>query len=177
MILFDLRCSHGHGFEAWFRDSASYKRLAAAGEISCAVCGERNVEKALMAPSVRTNKSAAPPPAIETGSEPKVDDATAPSASSENGSGASHEGTDLPSQNVGPENLAQAMRVLRQAQDHIQKNFEHVGKAFPEEARKIHYGETEKRSIYGEATQDEAKTLADEGIEVGQIPWLPSHNS
>ena len=51
-----------------------------------------------------------------------------------------------------------------------------MGKRFAEEARKIHHGETEKRSIYGEATATEAKELKDEGIQVGQIPWLPRHD-
>ena len=72
---------------------------------------------------------------------------------------------------------ATAMRVWRRVQDHIEKNFDHVGPRFAEEARKIHHGEAEKRSIYGEATTSEAKELRDEGIEVGQIPWLPRHDA
>jgi hypothetical protein len=68
---------------------------------------------------------------------------------------------------------AEAMRLLRRVQNHIEKNFDHVGSKFAEEARKMHYGEAEKRSIYGEATNTEAKELRDEGIEVNQIPWLP----
>ncbi|HEX2477800.1 MAG TPA: DUF1178 family protein [Geminicoccaceae bacterium] len=72
---------------------------------------------------------------------------------------------------------ATAMRAWRRVQDHIEKNFDHVGPRFAEEARKIHHGETEKRSIYGEATTAEAKELRDEGIEVSQIPWLPRHDA
>ena len=72
---------------------------------------------------------------------------------------------------------ATAMRLWRRVQDHIEKNFDHVGPRFAEEARKIHHGETEKRSIYGEATTAEAKELRDEGIEVSQIPWLPRHDA
>jgi hypothetical protein len=71
---------------------------------------------------------------------------------------------------------AEAMRLLRRVQNHIEKNFDHVGPKFAEEARKIHYGEAEKRSIYGEATKAEAKELRDEGIDVNQIPWLPRHD-
>ena len=69
-----------------------------------------------------------------------------------------------------------AARILgkwREMQRHIETNFDHVGRQFPEEARKMHYGEVEKRSIYGEATRAEAKELVEEGIEVSQIPWLP----
>jgi hypothetical protein len=72
---------------------------------------------------------------------------------------------------------AAALKVWRQVQDHIEKNFDHVGPRFAEEARKIHHGEAEKRSIYGEATTGEAKELRDEGIEVSQIPWLPRHDA
>ena len=68
---------------------------------------------------------------------------------------------------------AELMRVWRGVQNHIEKNFDHVGPKFAEEARKMHYGEAAKRSIYGEATKTEAKELRDEGIDVNQIPWLP----
>jgi hypothetical protein len=131
MILFDLRCKDGHGFEAWFRDGAAYEDQVAAGAVVCPVCGAAEVSKALMAPAVS--------------SRPKVD----------------------------PARTAEAMRLLRKVQNHIEKNFDHVGPQFAEEARKMHYGEAERRSIYGEASTAEAKELRDEGIEVSQIPWLP----
>jgi hypothetical protein len=134
MILFDLRCKDGHGFEAWFRDGAAYDDQVAAGDIACPVCGAAEVSKALMAPAVS--------------SRPKVD----------------------------AQHAAEAMRLWRKVQNHIEKNFDHVGPQFAEEARKIHLGETEKRSIYGEATKAEAKELKDEGIDVNQIPWLPRHD-
>jgi hypothetical protein len=72
---------------------------------------------------------------------------------------------------------AGAMQLWRRVQNHIEKNFDHVGSRFAEEARKIHHGEAEKRSIYGEATKAEAKELRDEGIDVNQIPWLPRHDA
>jgi hypothetical protein len=78
---------------------------------------------------------------------------------------------------VDPVQAAEAMRLWRRVQNHIEKNFDHVGPKFAEEARKIHHGEAEKRSIYGEATKAEAKELRDEGIEVNQIPWLPRHDA
>ena len=135
MILFDLRCKDGHGFEAWFRDGAAYAGQVAAGDIACPVCGATEVAKALMAPAVS--------------SRPEVDVRQA----------------------------AEAVRLWRKMQNHIEKNFDHVGPQFAEEARKIHYGEAEKRSIYGEATKAEAKELKDEGIEVNQVPWLPRQDS
>jgi hypothetical protein len=73
--------------------------------------------------------------------------------------------------------MAKMMRVLRKVQTHIQNNFEHVGRRFPEEARKMHLGETDKRGIYGQATAEEAEELRDEGIEVSRMPWLPRHDA
>jgi hypothetical protein len=74
------------------------------------------------------------------------------------------------------QHAAKVLGKWREVQRHIESNFDHVGRQFPEEARKMHYGEVEKRSIYGEATRAEARELVDEGIKVGQIPWLPPHD-
>lgn len=68
---------------------------------------------------------------------------------------------------------AQARKMLLELRDHVEKNADYVGSEFPEEARKMHYGDAEHRNIYGEATAEEAKELADEGIEVASIPWIP----
>jgi hypothetical protein len=68
---------------------------------------------------------------------------------------------------------AMALKALAEIRDHVEKNADYVGDQFAEEARKIHYGETDKRSIYGEATKEEARELVDEGVEVAMIPWLP----
>ncbi|MGH6913663.1 MAG: DUF1178 family protein [Geminicoccales bacterium] len=135
MILFDLRCSRGHEFEAWFRDGAAYEKQAEAGAISCVMCGDSAVSKAPMAPAVSSAR--------------KADRAA----------------------------TANAMRLWRQVQGRIERDFDHVGRRFPEEARKMHHGEIERRSIYGEATSDEARALRDEGIEVSQIPWLPREDA
>jgi len=67
-------------------------------------------------------------------------------------------------------NLNDAIRKIR---DEIKKNSEYVGKEFPEEARKIHYNESEERSIYGEATAKDIKELHEEGIDIIHIPNLP----
>lgn len=75
---------------------------------------------------------------------------------------------------------AREMRaMLSEIRAHVEKNCDYVGDRFAEEARKIHYGETEKKSrgIYGEATDAEAKSLKDEGIEVGRVPWLPTEDA
>jgi hypothetical protein len=62
---------------------------------------------------------------------------------------------------------------LKELRDHLVKNAENVGRTFPDQARKMHYGEIEHRSIYGEASLQEAKELHEEGIEVHPLPILP----
>lgn len=65
------------------------------------------------------------------------------------------------------------MEKVRQLRDEVVKNGENVGQRFPEEARKIHYGEAEARGIFGSASVEDAKELIDEGIEVMPLPVLP----
>ena len=72
---------------------------------------------------------------------------------------------------------AEMMRSLRALREHVEKSFDNVGERFPEEARKIHYGEVEKRNIYGQASADEASELREEGVEFGALPWVPRHDS
>ena len=76
-----------------------------------------------------------------------------------------------------PEQMGQAIKTLRKMREVVEQNFDNVGEKFPEEARKIHHGEVEKRNIYGDASKEEAAELAEEGIEVSQMPWLPRHDS
>ena len=68
-------------------------------------------------------------------------------------------------------------RKLKELREHLIKNAENVGPRFPEEARKMHYGEVEHRSIYGEASPDEANTLLEEGIEFHPLPALPDERN
>ncbi len=71
---------------------------------------------------------------------------------------------------LAPEQAAQVMRYLSAVRNHVEKTHDHVGDKFPEEARKIHYGEAKKRNIYGNATRDDARALDEEGIEFGVLP-------
>jgi hypothetical protein len=72
---------------------------------------------------------------------------------------------------------AALMRELRKLRDHVEAHCDYVGPRFPEEARAIHYGEGKKRGIYCEASPRQAEALAEEGIAVATIPWLPRHDS
>ncbi|QGY02262.1 DUF1178 family protein [Methylobacterium mesophilicum SR1.6/6] len=147
MIRYSLVCEAGHGFESWFPSSDSYDAQVARGLVACPVCDTAKVGKALMAPSVaRTDGERQPahPPA----------QAAAP--------------VTLVAE---PERQVRAM--LRALREHLVANSEHVGARFPEEARKIHYGEAEGRAIYGDASPAEARALIDEGIDVAALPLLP----
>jgi hypothetical protein len=72
-----------------------------------------------------------------------------------------------------PPSPAQLRRMLQQVRRQVEQNCEYVGERFAAEARRIHQGEAEARGIYGEATEAESRSLADEGIEVARIPWVP----
>lgn len=76
-----------------------------------------------------------------------------------------------------PPSPAEVRRALQLLRKHVETNCDYVGPGFAEEARRIHRGETDARGIYGEATPDELRELADEGIEVASIPWIPTSDA
>jgi hypothetical protein len=61
MIVFDLRCTAGHVFEAWFGSSTAYEEQRRAGHLACPICGTAEVGKALMAPAVAAKGNRAAP--------------------------------------------------------------------------------------------------------------------
>jgi hypothetical protein len=73
--------------------------------------------------------------------------------------------------------MGQYMEAVKEMREQVEKNCDYVGEKFPEEARKMHYGEAETRNIYGEATDSEADALKEEGVEVQRIPWTPSEDA
>jgi len=73
-----------------------------------------------------------------------------------------------------PADMARKMGMMMLAlKKHVEENCDYVGDKFVEEARRIHYGETDRRDIYGEATPDEARELIEEGVEVAPLPVVP----
>jgi hypothetical protein len=156
MIVYDLKCRREHVFEAWFPDSASFTEQANSGKVLCPVCGSRKVVKALMAPKVHKGRSGEP--------------GTRPDPTPERPQGGTLAVADS-------EKAGELRRMLRELREHVENNCDYVGGEFAEEARRIHYGESDPRGIYGETSDDEAKSLEDEGIEVARVPWLPRENS
>lgn len=78
---------------------------------------------------------------------------------------------------AGAERDARLRRVLLRLREEVERNSENVGGAFAEEARKIHYGEAPMRSIYGDATPEEAEELAEEEIPFARVPWASRGDS
>jgi hypothetical protein len=158
MIRYALRCERDHTFESWFQDSAAYEQQVKRKLVSCPACGSVKVEKAIMAPQIVSKKGReVAPPAPEPAPAPAPAQ-PAPEAGST------------------PLLMAQERELrakLKELRDHIVKNADNVGERFPNEARKMHYGEIEHRPIYGEASPDEARALIDEGVEVSPLPVLP----
>jgi hypothetical protein len=168
MIVFELKCRRGHQFEAWFNDAKSFDRLHKAGHVACALCGSSKVSKAPMAPRISTRKGKSEKPAetpVVTAAQPETT-----SAPTLNGSGRY-------ANDPAAANAASLMKQLAELRGQIEKNCDYVGQDFPEEARKIHYGEAPKRNIYGEASDGEARELSEEGIEFARIPWSPRRDS
>ena len=163
MILYRLRCSNGHEFESWFKDSKTYERQEKKSLIGCAVCGDVAVERALMTPRLgKSSKSAGTEVPAEAASAPAPSPVPSPEQQ-QMAALARHM----------PKELREALVKVR---EQVEKNCEHVGDNFAEEARKIHYGESDRRGIYGETTDQEAEALAEEGIEFGRLPWIPRGN-
>lgn len=157
MIRYALVCDKKHDFEVWFGSSADYERQRKRKLIACPACGSSRVEKAIMAPSVSRGKKRAATPAQAVN-----DPAPAPAA----------EPATEPVAMISPQEQEVRAR-LKELRAQLIKNADNVGKKFPEEARKMHYGEIEHRSIYGEASPEDAKALHEEGIEFHPLPVLP----
>ena len=163
MIRYSLQCERRHGFDIWFKNSADCDSQSKRGLVTCPVCGSNKVEKALMAPSLGRGSRKGVKPAAPEAPPPEAP-SPAPSASK------------TPVAMVTPQER-EFRAKLKELRDHLTKNAENVGGKFPEEARKMHYGEIEHRSIYGEASPQDAKELADEGVEFHPLPILPDERN
>jgi hypothetical protein len=164
-----LRCGGGHEFDGWFKDSASFDAQAASGLLDCPICADTAVERALMAPRLRTGQPAAAP------AEPESP-APAPSSAASPGDAApiAAEPSKAVAVPAATQNMPDQVRaVLQRIRAEVEKNCEYVGPRFATAARRMHEGDEAPRAIYGEATPDEAAMLAEDGIDVARIPWVP----
>ena len=163
MIAFTLACEAGHEFESWFSSGAAFEQQAKRRLVACPLCGSPKVSKTVMAPSVARTDNRTRQQAVETAPPPPDATPHPPQA-------------PQPHAVLGePERkLRDMIRTLRK---HVAENADYVGRKFPEEARQMHHGEIEHRSIWGEASHEEAKALAEEGVEVHPLPMLPDERN
>jgi hypothetical protein len=174
MIRYALRCERGHAFESWFQESSSFDKQAKRGLVSCPMCDSVKVEKSIMAPQIpRKGRSAE-----QRAGEEKVQRAVARKKKEAAAAPATPAATPAVPAPSSPEPLVMAQdnefrAKLKELRDHIKANADNVGDQFPEQARKMHYGEIEHRPIYGDASPNEAKALIEEGVDVLPLPVLP----
>jgi hypothetical protein len=154
MIRYALVCAQGHSFESWFQSSAAYDKQAKQKLVACPVCGSPKVEKEIMSPRIASARRRGEPPAPPANTPSDQTSQPAPVAM------------------VSPQEH-ELRKKLKELREHLTKNADYVGPKFPEVARKMHYGEMDHRSIYGEASPDEAKKLHEEGVEFHPLPVLP----
>ena len=145
MIKYALSCDKAHPFESWFPDSGSYDAQARRGLIACPDCGSTRIAKAIMAPAI---------------------------VSGQNAPRSHQEGTAAPVALLDERQL-RLREMARHLRQEIIANTDDVGTKFPEEARAIHDGEAPARSIRGQATPEEARSLMEDGVGVVPLPFLP----
>jgi hypothetical protein len=148
MIRYALRCEQNHEFDSWFQDSAAFDKQVKRKLVACPVCNSVKIEKAIMAPRIGKKRRSDRQPATV----PNDGKAATPMLMSQE---------------------SELRAKLKELRDFVKSNAEDVGQRFPNEARKMHYGEIKHRPIYGEATADDAKSLIDEGVDVMPMPVLP----
>jgi len=145
MKVLNLQCAAGHSFEGWFGSEADFEAQHGDGRVECPLCGNAQVQRMPSAP--RLNISGARGPAeVAPAPPPGRVDVTATGTA--NG----------------------FVRKFNEAIAELLRNTEDVGERFPEEARRIHYGEAPAKGIRGQASPQEREALREEGIEVMSLP-------
>ena len=143
MIHYNLQCGQAHEFDGWFASAVAFDKQAAKGLVECPVCGGVDVQRGLMAPAVPRKGNAQ---ALEPAKSVAVT----------------------------PERMPDHMRVaLQRLRAEVERSCDYVGPNFAEDARRMHDGDLPARPIYGETTPEQAEALADDGIAVARIPWVP----
>ncbi|MEY4712551.1 MAG: hypothetical protein RIS88_2001 [Pseudomonadota bacterium] len=147
MKVLDLHCAHGHVFEGWFASEDDFQGQLGRDLVECPLCGDTAITKRLSAPRLNLGalEAGRPAPVVES---PRQDVMVAP---------------DVALQAAWMKAVAQ---VMAQTED--------VGERFAEEARRIHYGESDERGIRGQASREETRALLEEGIAVLPLPVPPA---
>jgi hypothetical protein len=149
LIRYNLVCADGHEFESWFSNSKACDTQLKRKLVACPVCDSTKVEKAIMAPSLLSS-ARKPDQAGDAGRQPAV---------------------------LLSDKDREMRAMLKSLHEHVKQNAEHVGGEFPKVAREMHYGESERRSIYGDAKPEEVRSLLEEGVDVQPLPILPEERN
>ena len=157
MKVLDLQCLQGHAFEGWFSSEDDFQQQLSSGLLTCPLCGESHVAKLPSAPRLNLSGAAHQP---QPAAQPQAS-AAAPAHGHSNAA-PSDAVASLPPQALQAAWLHMVRRVMAHTED--------VGQRFAEEARRMHYGESEARGIRGQATAEQTEALLDEGIAVMPLP-------
>ncbi len=181
MKVLDLQCQHAHSFEGWFGSEDDFQSQLARGLVECPMCGDASITKKLSAPRLNLlgARSQAHSDTAPSSSSSAGVVANAPAASAAHASALQIKLENMPANGSHTLTPAAMQTMLQDPQFQaaylqmartLMAQTEDVGNQFAEEARKMHYGEADERAIRGQATQDEALELLDEGIDVMQLP-------
>ena len=188
MIKYQLICDLTHEFEGWFQTGDAFDAQNEAGLVTCPVCDSVKVRRALMTPNLVSPKLRRNDvnrlPAVETAHQigDIAPSSQAVSGQTESGqtefvqSASAHIAAskpDLSKSNPSQAALGEAIAQLRKMQRKVKSEFRDVGADFATEVRKMHYGDSKSENIYGHSSAEERRSLADEGIDVLTLPWLP----
>jgi hypothetical protein len=161
MKVFDLQCAQQHCFEGWFGSDADYQSQQSRGLVTCPLCGDATVHKMLSAPrlNLKASHRAEPVPSEATGLSSSAKQGVAPAENRPHGDAQA---------TVVHEMQGRLMRAMRE----VLAKTEDVGERFADQARAMHHGDMEPRSIRGQTTPEVAMELAEEGIDVTPLPLL-----
>jgi len=162
MILFDIKCSDGNIFEAWFQNNEAYEQQIENDLVECPLCGCTKTSKSLMSPNISA-KGEIIRDAYQSEQDSEDHKVTV--------SAHSNSRKEVSSDDV-KRALDHMHNIMSKFRRQVEKSCEYVGDDFADEARKIHAGESEKRGIYGETTISETEELLEEGIDILPVPGL-----
>lgn len=169
MKVLNLQCASMHTFEGWFGSEEDYQSQRESGLVACPMCANTEVRKLPSAP--RLNLGAAEPrPSKSTPPEEPASAAGTSVTSASAPAAPNAEAVASSLAQVHPEAAEMVQEAWMKMVKHVIANTEDVGQNFAEEARKMHYGESEERNIRGQASVEETKDLLEEGIEVMPLP-------
>lgn len=140
MKVLNLRCANGHGFEGWFASDEDYMDQNGRGLVECPLCADKIIARLPSAPRLNLSGAREQVPAAAAAAAPQA-----------------------------PQPADMQAAFMKAVREMMQRT-EDVGERFPEEARRIHYGETAERGIRGKASPEEREALRDEGIETFALP-------